>query len=130
MPAHLRRGRDGESAARHFLEDLGYRFLAANYRSRRGEIDLILRDRDCLVFVEVKTRAQRSRLRPASAVNARKRRHLSRVALEYLRELQEPRVRMRFDVVEVLMHGEGSAGVAEIRHLPNMFALSPPYRYG
>jgi putative endonuclease len=49
------------------------KFLTANFRSDRGEIDLIFREADCLVFVEVKTRIKGGWTRPAAAVNARKR---------------------------------------------------------
>ena len=125
--AHLQTGRLGESTAREYLSEKGLKFLAANFRTKRGEIDLIFRDGDCLVFVEVKARSIRSWTRPAASVNARKRRLISLTALEYLRRLREPRVRIRFDIVEVLLE-EGR--VIEIRHLPNTFSLSPPYRYG
>ena len=103
------------------------KFLAANYRTKRGELDLVFREGDCLVFVEVKARSSEEWGRPASDVNARKRRALSRVALEDVRSLKQPRVKMRFDVVEVLLSG---GGVSEVRHLPNTFPLSAPYRYG
>ena len=56
LPTHLRRGALGERAARAYLQKLGLKFLTANFRSARGEIDLVFRDSDCLVFVEVKTR--------------------------------------------------------------------------
>ena len=55
-PLHLRYGALGEKAARKQLRRLGLKFLTANFRTARGEIDLIFRDSDCLVFVEVKTR--------------------------------------------------------------------------
>lgn len=126
-PEHLRRGQVGEVAARVRLERAGLKFLTANYRTVRGEIDLVFRDADCLVFVEVKARSRDSWTRPASAVNARKRRALSRVALDYLRELPQPRVKLRFDVVEVLLDG---GTVSEVRHLENVFPLSAPYRHG
>ncbi|MFM1767888.1 MAG: hypothetical protein RJA22_417 [Verrucomicrobiota bacterium] len=127
LPEHLRRGRRGESAARRELERAGLRFLTANYRSRWGEIDLVCRDGDCLVFVEVKTRSREDWTRPAAAVNAAKRRRLSRTALDYLRRLGAPRVRIRFDVVEVLL---ADGAVREVRHLPAVFPLSAPWRYG
>jgi putative endonuclease len=127
LPEHLRRGRLGERAARQHLERLGLKFLTANFRSDRGEIDLIFRDADCLVFVEVKTRSSEDWTRPAAAVNADKRRRLSRCALDYLRLLKQPPVKIRFDVVEVLL-AEGR--VREVRHLPNTFSLSQPWRYG
>ena len=125
-PIHLQRGRIGEEAAQRYLRRSGLKFLLANYRTRRGEIDLIFRDRDCLVFVEVKTRSNEEWTRPAAAVNAEKRRRLSRTAFDYLRELKKPRLKFRFDVVEVLLE---DGRVREIRHLPNTFPLSAPYRY-
>jgi len=150
-PEHLRRGKLGERAAKKLLQKQGMKFLAANFRSKRGEIDLIFRaedlpssaDRrrglmtgplklfrgrtDCLVFVEVKTRSSEDWTRPAARVNAEKRRRLSRCALDYLRLLKNPPIKIRFDVVEVLLQ---DGLVAEIRHLPNTFALSAPWRYG
>lgn len=140
-PEHLRRGELGERAAKRFLQKQGLQFLTANFRSRRGEIDLIFRERsrkragellmgnetDCLVFVEVKTRSSEDWTRPAAAVNARKRRLLSQTALDYLKKLKQPQVRFRFDIVEVLL---ADGAVREVRHLPNSFALEKPYRYG
>jgi putative endonuclease len=117
----------GEKAAKRHLRRLGLKFLVANYTSRRGEIDLIFRDKQCLVFVEVKTRSSESWTRPAAAVNARKRRLLSQTALDYLRRIHNPQVAIRFDIVEVLL---ADGAVREVRHLPNTFSLSPPYRYG
>ncbi len=125
-PEHLRRGELGERAAKKFLQKAGLKFLAANFRSARGEIDLVFRDDDCLVFVEVKTRSSEEWSRPADAVDARKKKLLSQTALDYLRLLKNPEVKFRFDIVEVLLV-EGA--VREIRHLPNMFALAKPYRY-
>jgi putative endonuclease len=125
-PEHLRRGEMGERAAKRFLQRAGLKFLAANYRSARGEIDLIFRDGDGLCFVEVKTRSSEEWTRPAAAVDARKRKLLSQTALDYLRLLKNPAVKFRFDIVEVLLRdGE----VREVRHLPNAFPLSRPYRY-
>ena len=154
-PVHLQRGALGERAAKKHLQRIGLKFLTANFRSQRGEIDLIFRDREgshdsilskliqatlypgshqmnqpmagCLVFVEVKTRSSEDWSRPAAAVDARKRRLLSQTALDYLRLLNNPPVKIRFDIVEVLLT---DGAVREIRHLPNTFALSYPYRYG
>ncbi len=128
LPVHLEKGRLGERAAKRFLRRHGMKFLTANFRSPRGEIDLIFRDRDCLVFVEVKTRSREDWVRPAAAVNARKRRLLSKAALDYLQRLNHPPVKIRFDIVEVLLSAD--ALVREVRHLPNTFSLTAPYRYG
>ena len=127
QPEHLRRGELGERAAKSYLRRQGLKFLTANFRSARGEIDLIFRDDDCLVFTEVKTRSSEDWTRPAAAVDARKRRLLSQTALDYLRRLKNPAVKIRFDIVEVLL---ADGAVREIRHLPNTFSLSKPYRYG
>jgi putative endonuclease len=126
-PEHLRRGELGERVAKKFLQQAGLKFLVANFCSRRGEIDLIFRDDDCLAFVEVKTRSSEEWTRPAAAVDARKRRLISRTALDYLRLLKNPPVKIRFDIVEVLL---ADGEVREVRHLPNTFSLSKPYRYG
>ncbi|MEY4387859.1 MAG: hypothetical protein RLY20_3142 [Verrucomicrobiota bacterium] len=126
-PEHLRRGKLGERTAKKHLQKLGLKFLTANFKSERGEIDLVFRDDDCLVFVEVKTRSSEEWTRPAAAVDARKRRLISQTALDYLRLLKNPQVKIRFDIVEVLLRdGE----VHEVRHLPNTFTMSKPYRYG
>jgi putative endonuclease len=126
-PEHLRRGELGERAAKKHLQRRGLKFLAANFRSDRGELDLIFRDDDCLAFIEVKTRSSEDWSRPAAAVNAERRRRLSQCALDYLQRLKNPPVKIRFDIVEVLLKdGE----VREIRHLENAFAMSRPSRYG
>ena len=126
LPLHLKRGTLGEKAAKKHLRRLGLKFLLANYRSPRGEIDLIFRDRDCLVFVEVKTRSSEEWVRPSAAVDQEKKRLLSQAALDYLRLLKDRKVKMRFDIVEVLLTADQ---VNEIRHLPNAFNLTAPYRY-
>jgi putative endonuclease len=122
-----RRGALGEDAAKQQLAAQGLKFLTRNFRSAHGEIDLVFRDGDCLVFVEVKTRSSDSWTRPAASVNAAKRRRLSLSALEYLRLLKNPPVKFRFDIVEVLL---ADGQVREIRHLPNVFSLTAPFRYG
>lgn len=127
LPLHLRVGRRGELIARRHLMKSGLKFLAANYRSPRGEIDLVFRDGDCLVFVEVKTRSSEDWARPADAVDEEKRRRLSLAALDYLRRIGNPRIRIRFDIVEVVL-GDGMEPT--VRHLPNAFSITPPFRYG
>lgn len=126
-PEHLRRGVLGENAAKKFLKQQGLKFLAANFRSPRGEIDLVFRDGDGLVFVEVKARSSEEWSRPAAAVDAERRRRLSQCALDYLRLLKNPAVKIRFDIVEVLL---ADGKVHEIRHLRNTFIMARPYRYG
>lgn len=127
QPAHLRFGRLGEEAARRHLANSGLDFLTANFRSPRGEIDLIFRHAQCLVFVEVKTRSSEEWMRPAASVDRDKRRRLSRAAFDYLKRLHEPRVPFRFDIVEVLLD---DGQVAKVRHLPNAFHLVNSWKIG
>ncbi len=125
-PEHLRRGRLGERAASKYLRARGLKVLTANFRGGRGELDLVCRDGTCLVFVEVKARSSEEWTRPADAVDAEKRRLTSEAAMAYLRRLGNPKVVIRFDVVEVLLD-EGR--VREVRHLPNAYGLSAPLNY-
>ena len=124
--AHLRAGSLGEKAAKKFLTQQGLKFLTANFRTPRGEIDLVFRHDDCLVFTEVKTRSSEDWTRPSAAVDSERQRRLSRCGLDYLRLLNNPKVKIRFDIVEVLLAG---GKVREIRHLPNAFQMSKPMRY-
>ena len=118
-PEHLRRGRMGERAARRYLRKAGLKFLYANFRGEQGEIDLIFRDKEILVFVEVKTRSSETWRRPAAAVNRDKQRRIVATARDYLRLLERSDIPVRYDIVEVLLK-EGR--VNEIRHQPNAFA--------
>ncbi len=117
-PAHIRVGKLGEHSAKKHLQAHGLKFLTANFRSDHGEIDLIFRDGDCLVFVEVKTRSSEEWTRPAAAVDARKRRLLSLTAEDYLRMLGDRRVKWRFDIMEVLL---ADGLVSEVRHVVHAF---------
>ena len=123
---HLRRGRLGEYAAKRHLKAAGGKFLVANFKTSDSEIDLVFRDEECLVFVEVKARTEGGWTRPAAAVDQRKRSLLSKAAREYVRKLSDPNVKFRFDIVEVLLV---DGGVSEIRHIPNAFPLTKAKRH-
>ena len=87
-----------ENAAR-FLESRGFQILARRHRTPHGEIDLIARDRDILVFVEVKARP--SRAQAAYSLTARQWARLEGAALHYVAETSQNQIDMRFDVVLV-----------------------------
>ena len=125
QPLAHRHGELGERTAKKHLQRLGLKFLTANFRGKEGEVDLIFQEEDCLVFVEVKTRSSEAWVRPAGSVNARKRKLLSQTALDYLRLIKNPRVKVRFDIVEVLLK---DGGVREVRHLPDTFPMVGEYR--
>lgn len=124
---HLERGATGESIACRHLRRAGYRILYRNFRGRTGgELDIVCRDGDTLVFVEVKTRTSEEFGRPFEAVRRDQRQRISRGALAWLRMLDNPDILFRFDVVEVMMREGRKPHVEVIR---NAFQLSAPYVY-
>src|SRR5213595_288306 len=126
-PEHLRRGAEGEKLACRHLKRSGYKILFRNFRGRSGgEIDIVCRDNDTLVFIEVKTRTREDFGRPFAAVDREKRKRISRGALAWLRMLDNPDILFRFDVVEVIVADNAKPRVELIR---NAFPLSKPYLY-
>jgi putative endonuclease len=128
-PATYRReaGLWGEKWAERTLKDKGYRILGRRVRvGDRDEIDLVARDEDVLVFVEVKTRENEQFGRPVSAVDQKKRHTLSRAAVRYLKQLKKLPPYYRFDVVEVI--GRVGDSAPDRRHIENAFTLDPRYR--
>src|SRR5205814_9988135 len=121
------RGEVGEKLAARYLRKHGYKILYRNFRGRTGgEIDIICRHADVLVFVEVKTRTREDFGRPLDAVDRDKRKRISRGALAWLRMLDNPDILFRFDVVEVVVADNTKPRVELIR---NAFPLSKPYLY-
>jgi putative endonuclease len=103
-------GERGERLAEEFLKARGYRILERNFRIKLGEIDLIARDRDCICFVEVKTRASFDV--PQEAVSRLKQRKLTQVAFAYLKSrFDRVDVRCRFDVVAIEEKADGTARI-------------------
>jgi putative endonuclease len=124
---HLQTGAWGEERAEQFLRARGYTVVGRRVRvGRRDEIDLIMRERDVLVFVEVKTRANERMGRPFAHVSREKSRNISRAAMRYMLKLKNKPPYFRFDVVEVI--GKIDAGDPVIRHIPNAFVLPRWYR--
>lgn len=91
----------GETEAARYYRSRGYQLLAANFRTRQGEIDLIVEKNGCLVFAEVKTRAENSRIEAREAVTPGKQKKLLAAAGAYLGHLSREPQNVRFDVVEV-----------------------------
>lgn len=107
-------GGEKEKLAGDFLKGQGYEILGQNFYTRFGEIDLILKDKDTLVFAEVKYRKDGKMGHPLEAVDVRKQQKISRAALYYIaRNRISPEQPVRFDVVAVM--GE------EIFHVKNAF---------
>ena len=126
--AKMALGERGEKFAARYLRRHGYKILVRRFKSRAGEIDLVCRHKDWLVFVEVKTRKSDNYGAPSEAVTREKQKHMSKVALEYLRLLDNPQIHWRFDIVEVIMQ-EDARKPDDIRLIQNAFDLSEPFIY-
>jgi putative endonuclease len=126
--AKMALGECGEKSAARYLRRQGYKILVRRFKSRAGEVDIVCRHKDWLVFVEVKTRTGEEFGSPSEAVTKEKQHHMSRVALDYLRLLDNPRVHWRFDIVEVLLRKEARKP-DDIRLIQNAFDLSEPFVY-
>jgi putative endonuclease len=116
MVDHLELGREGEERARELLRSKGYKILECNWRCSFGEIDIIAKDGEVLVIVEVKTRATSFFGDPELAVNRKKQKNIIRMADNYIK-YKGLDLEVRFDIVSVII----SNGKCEIHHIPDAF---------
>jgi putative endonuclease len=112
-------GNYGERVAAAFVRRHGYKVLTRNYKTRRGEIDLVCRHGDVLVFIEVKTRAEIDFVRPSEAIDAGKEEALHHAARRYLELLDREDITYRFDAVEIHLK---AGAIPACTLLPNFFA--------
>jgi putative endonuclease len=110
-------GKDGEQIAVAYLKKKGYRICETNFRCPLGEIDIIAREKDELVFIEVKTRKSNKLGYPEQAVGTRKQIKLSHLALWYLQKEKLTDANARFDVIAITLLPEGN----EIKLIKNAF---------
>ena len=126
--AHLRVGRTGEMCAAKVLRAEKCVVLTTNYRCPAGEIDIVARDGETLVFVEVKTR--RGKLIPGSSpgdnLSANQKKRIIRASSYYLAEIDRPSCRCRYDLIEVLA---GRFGPRSIKHWRGCFTPSESFRH-
>jgi len=115
-------GAQGEALAAEFLQDKGLRIVARGSRDRLGEIDLVALDGKTVVFVEVKTRRSGDAGHPADAVDARKQRKLTTLAVSYLKRHGLLGSAARFDVVAVIW-GSGDEA-PQVEHLRGAFSAT------
>lgn len=118
--ATLSKGAAGEVLAARFLRNAGYDLLAANYRCRFGEIDIIASDGEYIAFVEVKTRSRQALYTPREAVTAAKQQRIRKTAMYYLQ--QNPTdLDIRFDVMEITAEPGRPMVAKRIEHLKNAY---------
>jgi putative endonuclease len=113
-------GRRGEDAAAAYLERMGMAVEARNWRCPIGEVDIVARDGEYLVLVEVKTRRSERAGTPEEAVSLTKQRKLVRLAEAYSQESPDPVGAMRFDVIAIRVLSEGRA---LLRHYRGAFEV-------
>ncbi|MBC8458323.1 MAG: YraN family protein [Deltaproteobacteria bacterium] len=116
----LELGKFGEVLALKKIKLLGYKNIIRNYRCPLGEVDLIAKDGDTLAFIEIKTRKGKSIGYAKEAVNARKRRQLSKVALAYMKSNDCWGAKARFDVVAISIEKDKP----QIEVIKNAFELA------
>jgi putative endonuclease len=115
MSVQQRVGRWGEQTAAEYLEKQGYQILERNFRTQHGEVDIIARQENVLVFVEVKARSSNRFGYPEHSVTPRKKMHILSAAEKYILEHPEFQT-WRVDVIAV----EGETGEAKIVHFENV----------
>ncbi len=115
---HLSLGDRGEIIAAAYLVERGYKILEKKARTPYGELDLIVRTKDAVVFVEVKTRSSRQFGLPEEAVEAQKQKQMIRLANGYLQKNGLSKMKARFDVMSILYNGVNEP---QIRHIQNAF---------
>ena len=113
-------GDKGEMLAEKFLEKNKYKILEKNFKTKFGEIDLIAKYKENIIFVEVKTRTSTDYGLPCEAVNYKKQSVIGKVAALYLANNKMSSQNCRFDVIEVLV----SQNKSNINHIVNAFQLN------
>ncbi|HAM39692.1 MAG: YraN family protein [Elusimicrobia bacterium RIFOXYC2_FULL_34_12] len=108
-------GKHGEKIAEEFLENTGYKIISKNYRTIFGEIDIIARKDNTIIFVEVKTRSGNKYGVPQLAVNKYKQKHLARAAIAFIKR-NSLNSDYRFDIIAIIND--------KIEHIQNAFAVS------
>ncbi len=117
MNTTIEKGSYGEQLAKDFLEQKGLQFLAANWKAKTGEVDLIFQDNDTRVFVEVRTRKKTSFGQGADTVFWQKQKKLIRT-VKYYQQKERYWGNIRFDVVSIMLE-EGTP--PRIDHIPDAF---------
>lgn len=109
-------GKKGENLASDYLKKLGYQILETNFRySKISEIDIIAKDKDTLVFVEVKTRSSTKCGHPTEAINQTKLNHIFKAGLAYMQQSKKKYTNYRIDAISIIGEKDPT-----IEHLKNI----------
>jgi len=120
MAEHIESGRIAEQAAKHFLVNRGLSWLASNYRCRYGELDLIMRDEEHLVVVEIRYRKHVALMEPVESITRAKRDRIARATLHFLQHSRDYRDHpVRFDVLGL----SGSLQKPTMHWIPDAFTI-------
>ncbi|MFY2789568.1 YraN family protein [Rhodococcus sp. MALMAid1271] len=115
MATHQQLGARGEDIAVRYLEGIGLEVVERNWRHRTGELDIVAREGDTVVFVEVKTRSGIGYGTPAEAVTYSKQTRIRGLALYWLALQQGPWVQIRFDVVAIVVGRDDTPQITHVR---------------
>ncbi|MBR1729389.1 MAG: YraN family protein [Selenomonadaceae bacterium] len=119
----------GEDFAANFLTSKGYEILDRNFRyGREAEVDIIAKQNDLIVFVEVKTRFNDKLGRPAEAVNYPKQQRIILAAKKYLQDNYNFDTPCRFDVIEILANDKMNSRSWKINHIENAFEVNQRHK--
>lgn len=124
--SRLALGKKGEGLALTYLKRKGYEIIEKNYRTNAGEIDIIGRDRDCVCFVEIRTRKTRKFGSPLESIDRKKQNQIAKTALIYIKNNRLEEGKCRFDVVSVEQIG---GFLPNIKLIKNAFELNTWYKY-
>ncbi len=114
------KGQDAETLAKEYLQSKGYQFVAANFRTPLGEVDLVMQHKDTLIFVEVRSLKNPSLVQPFETITKSKQNKIIKTALSYIKSQRLHNLCLRFDVISITTD--------KITHIPDAFQ-APAGRY-
>jgi len=110
-------GKQGEDLAVKYLKKLGYKIIERNYRCTMGEIDIIAKEKEALIFIEVKTRKSDKDVEPFESIGVRKQAKIRDLAEFYLQKKEVDECEIRFDVLSIVIQDKEN----QIEHITNAF---------
>ncbi|MCP3930910.1 MAG: YraN family protein [Bacteroidetes bacterium] len=117
MAKHIETGKKGEQLAREYLEKKGYRILETNWRHSRAEIDIIAKEEEVLVFIEVKTRSYDTLGKPEEFVTPHKEQLMVKAASVYMEKINHD-WEIRFDIIAIIIPDKGEP---VLQHIEDAF---------